>query len=159
VSEHLLEELTCDSKAGSVRRGLLKGLAAGGLVAALGRLTGKVEAAAGGICGKGCGSLCGERVALLRCSPLNENCVCFQATSGKIHCVDAGDVAAECGRADQCRTDANCGEGNICVRLGGACCPAGQRFNLCIPECSTTAARGGGQSDLVARMFARLNGR
>ncbi|HEU5433622.1 MAG TPA: hypothetical protein VFU81_18285, partial [Thermomicrobiales bacterium] len=146
MDESRFDEERCGlGETGSGRRGVLKASVAGGLAAALGRVTGRPAAKARqakkgkGPCGK-CGTFCEPRTAAIFCDPTNDACNCFRSTSGKAHCGHATD--ADCpafGEPDKCQRDADCGPDAICVKtLGGLCCnQAGQaQVNICVSLCT-----------------------
>jgi hypothetical protein len=68
-----------------------------------------------------------------RCTP-TFGCRCARtAAGGAVRCVQTfGEI---CPTTDECDTDANCPENNVCVQLGGCC--EGTTNNACMSLCVT----------------------
>ncbi len=59
-------------------------------------------------------------------------CFCTETVNGNNRCVQLRDE--ECPAEDECDTNADCREDELCVRVGGCC--GNQRRNLCARTCS-----------------------
>lgn len=132
---------------GTVRRGLLRGLAASAATVAVGRFGGESSAkpkkAKKSLCRR-CPKIC-ESPHVVFCRPTpniaTEECVCARAASGGSTCVNiAGGLG--CAAADQCAVDANCPAGHACIKVDAVhCCPPpdtgepAPTGNLCMPIC------------------------
>lgn len=150
MDENRFDEAVCGGAAGEAdRRGVLKGLAAGGLATALSRVTGRPAAAKKkkpkGPCNGKCGTVCDPRTAVIACIPNNKDCACVRSTSGKIHCANGSDpdFCPPAGSPDLCKKDADCGPDAVCVSTtGGLCCKFGGKaqVNICLPLCNAAAS-------------------
>jgi hypothetical protein len=165
MDENQIDALTCClANDGAGRRGLLKGLVAGGLAAVLGRSAGgAARAKKNGPCGT-CHTLCDETPAGIFCAPPSETCVCVRSTSGKKHCADANLECPPADGADQCRQDDDCGPGAVCVPTAGGICCAEEgegQFNICLRKCAAATARAGkaGDRSVLRGVWARMGGR
>jgi hypothetical protein len=133
-------------RGGKVRRGMLRGLAAGVAAVAIGRFGGATAAKRKKkkpLC-KRCPKFCEAKdVVLCRPTPNPETvlCVCARTTAGGSTCVNvrAGD---DCSATDQCRADADCPSNNACITVHAitespaGCCDPGMTGNLCKPICT-----------------------
>jgi hypothetical protein len=66
-----------------------------------------------------------------RCGP-GHGCVCAETVDGRKRCVNVRE--AECPNRDQCDSNRECPQGEVCAKVGGCC--GERRFNLCMPLCS-----------------------
>jgi len=107
------------------RRGVLRGLAAGALVAVFGaRLTDEAAAATPRCKKTGCGERCRHAV-----DKQGHACGCALTVDGKSLC-----IATFCGKA--CDKDSECPKRSVCTKTAKNCCESKtNKAGLCSPRC------------------------